>query len=959
MVGTSAYDDGSSSGDEAPAVRAPARPARPGLLNRWKPKDDDEPYENQGSGDVNKKASGDSTSKFDNDDTKTVASSFASRKAGEGSEANINASTRSGINKSSKSMYNNTEMQEVMKDNLELMYEIVMKIREDEDYARSIYKNCPRLQNLLDQYPDLRPLFEDPNLVRINFEKVYRDAGGILPGDEKELNRFQKILKYIVSHPLFRVFKILLFIKKIISCVLSGGAALASSVCKSLFWTPDATALPGGADGTGNNVNTTGTGNGTTDGNTEDGTVTCDGPGVDANKVALNRAAEHMSDPTVQANMNNLIQNDPEALDDYIENDPELKALRDSNPLCAELMSDPETMKIMTDPDNLRALADAPKLIEQDFADPNWSPPELDAPPDDMLDDVNNNNDGIGGVNSTGGIDNDGNTNSQNTRGGSNNISGTDAEDDAALEDFELGESEADNNYNNNNSNAINDTGAEGESAMDDFELGESDNFSNNNNNNMNGNNATSEENEGLEDFELGDSTPDNMNQSSINGANQQGDDYEDANAIEDFELGDSYNENNNANNASGVDGNNYHAEDDANAIEDFELGESYNNQNASGMVGNASGMENNYAEDDAALEDFALGESQDVSTSNYNNAASSGAEEAASEGAALDDFELGDSKADVGATNNTSYNYGGEEQAAAETGAFEDFELGESQTGQSSYAQNNSSPGMDANETSPTEDVAGVEEFELGDSQQNNNSVDSGDNDDGGGPQDTMESVAAANQKEKQQQARGEGEPRSEAAGVGGLNIVAQVAAGLTDVILGEVIGMGLNELTGGAMNNNEMNALDNALETADYAEDAADAAETRAAPGAGAANNLDEGLMVAGNADRSNQEQGQQQGSRSAPTADEAVSDEPAKPTTKMGRFASVISTTAKEQLFGVIVGEDFGEMLAERSAKRGDTSQKVDEEVTATTEGKDDDKKDDKKTGGISSRFFKKQE
>ena len=72
-----------------------------------------------------------------------------------------------------------------------------------------------------------------------------------------------------------------------------------------------------------------------------------------------------------------LLESNPENLDEVIEQDPELKALRDSNPLCAELMKDPETMQILIEPDNLRTLADCPDLIEQDFNDPNWTPPEI------------------------------------------------------------------------------------------------------------------------------------------------------------------------------------------------------------------------------------------------------------------------------------------------------------------------------------------------------------------------------------------------------------------------------------------------------------------------------------------------------------------------------------------------------------------------------------------------------
>jgi hypothetical protein len=63
--------------------------------------------------------------------------------------------------------------------------------------------------------------------------------------------------------------------------------------------------------------------------------------------------------------MQTILHADPDKIDELIEADSELRALRDSGPLCAELMSSPDTMKILVDPDNLRALAEAPQLIEQ------------------------------------------------------------------------------------------------------------------------------------------------------------------------------------------------------------------------------------------------------------------------------------------------------------------------------------------------------------------------------------------------------------------------------------------------------------------------------------------------------------------------------------------------------------------------------------------------------------------
>ena len=72
--------------------------------------------------------------------------------------------------------------------------------QEDPEFAKGIYKDCPRLQHLLDQYPDLRPIFEDPKLVRINFEQVYRDAGGILPEDEEKAKK----KSWLVHLPVFK-----------------------------------------------------------------------------------------------------------------------------------------------------------------------------------------------------------------------------------------------------------------------------------------------------------------------------------------------------------------------------------------------------------------------------------------------------------------------------------------------------------------------------------------------------------------------------------------------------------------------------------------------------------------------------------------------------------------------------------------------------------------------------------
>lgn len=260
------------------------------------------------------------------------------------------------------------------KDTLAIMYDIIVQIRNDPEYARSIYANCPRLQHLLEKRPDLRPIFENPRFVRINFEDVYRKEGGVLPEDEEDPKKKKKVpsrltrcVVCVVTHPLFKVLRVLILIKKIFGCIFGGGFALVSSLITGCFC-ESAADLAEIAD--------------------IDGEVDADAEAEareqaihekhQVNREALNKAADHLEDPKVQAQMEELMKMDPDQFAEAIENDDNLRALRDSSPVCVELMSDPETMRIVCDPDNLRALGEAPELIEMDFADPDWTPLEGD-----------------------------------------------------------------------------------------------------------------------------------------------------------------------------------------------------------------------------------------------------------------------------------------------------------------------------------------------------------------------------------------------------------------------------------------------------------------------------------------------------------------------------------------------------------------------------------------------------
>lgn len=82
---------------------------------------------------------------------------------------------------------------------------------------------------------------------------------------------------------------------------------------------------------------------------------------------ACNAAAEHFDDPAVAEEIDRLLEENPDNLDEIVENDETLRNLRDSDPIAAELMRDPETFKVITDGDNLRAMGELTQAMEGDF----------------------------------------------------------------------------------------------------------------------------------------------------------------------------------------------------------------------------------------------------------------------------------------------------------------------------------------------------------------------------------------------------------------------------------------------------------------------------------------------------------------------------------------------------------------------------------------------------------------
>jgi hypothetical protein len=111
---------------------------------------------------------------------------------------------------------------------------------------------------------------------------VYKKAGGILPEDQPSW--YATTLNCIVKHPLFKVFRLLLLIKKCYSCFVGGGVAFFRTMLCSLC---GEAAAGGAADGllTGESADNR---------HRLDGDNGSGNPEYEANKEALNNAADYM-----------------------------------------------------------------------------------------------------------------------------------------------------------------------------------------------------------------------------------------------------------------------------------------------------------------------------------------------------------------------------------------------------------------------------------------------------------------------------------------------------------------------------------------------------------------------------------------------------------------------------------------------------------------------------------------
>ncbi len=75
-------------------------------------------------------------------------------------------------------MSGKSKAEEVLQDNPDAMHDLMQKIRSDPNYITSLYKDCPGMRQVLDEHPDLKKIFENPDILRRSFEAVYIKNGG-------------------------------------------------------------------------------------------------------------------------------------------------------------------------------------------------------------------------------------------------------------------------------------------------------------------------------------------------------------------------------------------------------------------------------------------------------------------------------------------------------------------------------------------------------------------------------------------------------------------------------------------------------------------------------------------------------------------------------------------------------------------------------------------------------------
>ena len=97
-------------------------------------------------------------------------------------------------------MSGKSKAEEVLQDNPDAMHDLMQKIRSDPNYITSLYKDCPGMRQVLDEHPDLKKIFENPDIMRRSFEAVYiKNGGEPEPVDEDDSDCKSFLLVFLIA----------------------------------------------------------------------------------------------------------------------------------------------------------------------------------------------------------------------------------------------------------------------------------------------------------------------------------------------------------------------------------------------------------------------------------------------------------------------------------------------------------------------------------------------------------------------------------------------------------------------------------------------------------------------------------------------------------------------------------------------------------------------------------------
>ena len=133
-------------------------------------------------------------------------------------------------------MSGKSKAEEVLQDNPDAMHDLMQKIRSDPNYITSLYKDCPGMRRVLDEHPDLKKIFENPDIMRRSFEAVYiKNGGEPEPVDEDDSDCKSFLLVFLIAMSALSCHAMLPIAITSMECTKHAGIPLVPSVVSLLF----------------------------------------------------------------------------------------------------------------------------------------------------------------------------------------------------------------------------------------------------------------------------------------------------------------------------------------------------------------------------------------------------------------------------------------------------------------------------------------------------------------------------------------------------------------------------------------------------------------------------------------------------------------------------------------------------------------------------------------------------